>query len=274
MPNIKGMDTLQNENKLESGKRSDAATCWASSCGRVTLYLGDCREVLPELNGVDVVISDPPYGTTAAKWDSVDGLVDVLKNYPSVAFSVEPTASSLRTSLPWRYDWKWIKSKPSGAMFSEHQPMRMIELVMVFGKVKYNPQKRRRSDSELKQLSKRSVNTVGSEITGGAFGRSGNREDNAESFPVDALFYDNVFNRALDKTAHPSQKPVELMGYLVQTHSDEGSTILDPYMGSGTTGIACIRTGRKFIGIEKDPEHYATALNRIQKELAQGDLFL
>jgi len=241
-------------------------------CG-VTLYHGDCLEILPTLEGVDVCITDPPYGTTAARWDDVSGLDKVLGAFPSVAFSVEPTASFLRSTLPWRYDWKWIKSKPSGAMFSAHQPMRMVELAMVFGEVKYNPQMRRRSASEIKQLSKRSVKTVGSEITGGTFGKSVNRDDNTESFPVDALFYDNVFNRALDKTPHPSQKPVELMGYLVSSHSNEGETVLDPYMGSGTTGIACIRTGRNFIGIEKDPEHFETARKRIEAELAQGDLF-
>ncbi len=73
---------------------------------------------------------------------------------------------------------------------------------------------------------------------------------------------------------HPTEKPVGLMQYLVEMHTKDGCTVLDPYMGSGTTGIACIRTGRRFIGIEKDPVHYATAAERIKRELAQGDLFL
>lgn len=72
---------------------------------------------------------------------------------------------------------------------------------------------------------------------------------------------------------HPTEKPVPLFAYLVETYSDPGATVLDPFMGSGTTGIACIRTGRRFVGIEKDPAHYATAVERIKRELSQGDLF-
>jgi DNA modification methylase len=242
----------------------------------VELYLGDSLSIAPTLKGIDALITDPPYGITAASWDIVAGLDEILKSSKgAVAFSAEPTATELRKSVPnWRYDWKWIKNRPTGMIFAKHQPMRAVELVMVFGDVRYNPQKRRRSKSELKQLAKRSVQTVGSEVTRAKHGMSANRNDNQESYPVDTLFFDTVFNRAGDKTSHPSQKPVELMEYLIMTHSNQGETVLDPYMGSGTTGVACIRTGRKFVGIEKDPEHFKTACERIKRELAQGDLFL
>jgi len=222
----------------------------------VTLYLGDSLEIVPTLGSVDCVVTDPPYGVTDHEWDKpVDPRLWMVAKAAIVTAS-EPfaTATINAASLPFAFDCVWIKGRASGAMFSAHQPMRRHERVLVFGKPNYTPQVRKLKPAEYARRDKKQREIYG---------------DTATADTV--LEYASVQCRTI---SHPTEKPVPLMVHLVAAFTAESDTVLDPFMGSGTTGVACVRTGRRFIGIEKDPAHYATALERIKRELSQGDLFL
>lgn len=247
------------------------------------LKQGDCLKMMDELieSGikVDYVLADIPYGTTACKWDSIIpfdemwGRINKLckDESPVLLFGSEPFSSALRFSNieNYSYDWYWHKNKPSGAMLAKKQPMRAIENICVFYKAPplYNPQMKKRSEAELKRLSKKSVKTVGTEIDGRAWGKSGNRDDNKLKYPNNVIDIKTVFNRSKEKVAHPTQKPVELMEYLIKTYTNEGDIVLDFTMGSGTTGVACVNTNRDFIGFELDENYFKIAENRIQEAI-------
>ena len=167
----------------------------------------------------------------------------------------------------YKYDWYWIKNKPSGSMLVKKQPMRAVENLCVFYKDQptYNPIMIKRTDEELKRLSKKSVFTIGTEIDNRNWGKSGNRQDNKLKYPKNTIEIKTVFNRSKEKVAHPTQKPVELFEYLIKTYTNEGDTILDFTMGSGSSGVACINTNRNFIGIELDETYFNIAKERIEK---------
>ena len=244
------------ETKLKSLSASNAATCYASSCGRVTLYLGDSVAIAPTLGSVDCVVTDPPYGVTDHEWDKpVDPRLWMVAKSAIVTAS-EPfaTATINAATLPFSFDCVWIKGRASGALFAAHQPMRRHERVLVFGRPNYTPQVRKLKPAEYSRRDKKQREIYGNTATADT-----------------VLEYASVQCRTI---LHPTEKPVPLMMHLVSAFTADTDTVLDPFMGSGTTGIACIRTGRRFVGIEQDPTHYATALERITNELAQGDLFL
>jgi predicted RNA methylase len=222
-------------------------------CG-VTLYQGDCEMV--EDQG-DLVVTDPPYGVTDHEWDVVVAPSAWMGIRGAVVTATEPYATKLinDSTLPFRHDCVWVKNCVSNAMNAGRMPMRRHERVLIFGEYTWNPQKRRRSAEEMARLNKEQ------------------RERMQYASPDTVLQFASVNCRSGERTPHPSQKPVALMEWIVANFTKEGETVVDPFMGSGTTGIACIRTGRNFIGIEKDPEHFETARKRIEAELAQGDLF-
>jgi DNA modification methylase len=246
--------------------------CYTSPCGRVTLYHGDCLEIIPLLESVEAVITDPPYGSTSNAWDmSFIHDADTLKSITVgnfVCTAIQPVSSQIvcRWLNHFKHEIIWDRVNKLTNFFNcKSAPLRAHESVLVFcfGKYTYNPQKqprnyttRRTKVSKTSNYSTAQMIDNGRPITEGSpesiIGIKGNLGTNHE---------------------HPTQKPIQLMEYLISTYSDVGSTILDPYMGSGTTGIACLRTGRRFIGIERDPAHFATALKRITNEL-EGDLFL
>ena len=243
------------------------------------LIQGNCLEVMPTLQdgSIDMVMCDPPYGTTACKWDSIipletmwEQLKRVIKpNGAIVLFGSEPFSSVLRMSniKNYKYDWFWHKNKPSGAMTAKKMPMKAIENICVFYEKLpiYNPTMVERNEAELKRLSKKSVKTVGTEVDGRAWGKSGNREDNKLKYPRNVIDIKTVFNRSKEKVNHPTQKPVALMEYLIKTYTNEGETVLDFTMGSGTTGVACKNLSRDFIGIELNPEYFEIAKKRIRE---------
>ncbi len=219
--------------KQGSGSESDAPPCYASSCGRVTLYLGDCWDVMPTLEKVDAIITDPPYGI------GKDAATRRPSNYQRQAgmlardWDNEPAeVSGLLGLAPLVAIWggNYYPLPPSRGWLAWHKPdavpsMANVELAWT------------NQDRNARQLSWTIAAT------------------NAE------------------RVGHPTQKPVRVMSWTMEQVSvPENGIVLDPFMGSGTTGIACIRTGRRFVGIERDPKHYATALDRIQREIA-GDLF-
>jgi len=218
----------------------------------VSLYCGDCREIIPTLGKVDAVVTDPPYGMTDHEWDKpVDPRLWMVAKSAIVTAS-EPfaTATINAAPLPFSFDCVWIKGRASGALFAAHQPMRRHERVLVFGRPNYTPQVRKLKPAEYSRRDKKQREIYG---------------DTATADTV--LEYASVQCRTI---SHPTEKPVPLMMHLVSAFTADTETVLDPFMGSGTTGIACIRTGRRFVGIEKDPTHYATARKRLENEMRQG----
>ena len=234
------------------------------------LHLGDCLDVMQDIpdGSVDMVMTDPPYGTTACKWDAVipfepmwAQLKRIVKpNGAIVLMASQPFTSALIMSnvVMFRYDLKWIKTQATGFYNANRMPLRAHEDIIVFYQSlpSYNPQKtagepyvqKRGSASEVYQGKDLSV-TV---------------NETGMRHPLSW----RVFQRDADKT-HPTQKPVALMEYLIRTYTNAGETVLDFTMGSGTTGVAAANTGRRFIGIEMDADYFTVASARIQK--AQAD---
>lgn len=247
------------------------------------LFQDDCLKVMDYLieQGikVDAIITDPPYGTTACKWDNAipfDEMWQRLEKLakettPILLFGAEPFSSKLRISnmKNYKYDWYWNKNRPSGVFSAKKQPLKAVETISVFYKKQcvYNPQMIKRTEEELKQLSKQSVYTSGSQTEGRQWGKTANRNDNKLKYPKNILTHKTVFNRSKEKVAHPTQKPVDLLEYLVKTYTNEGDLVLDFTMGSGSTGVACLNTNRKFIGIELDENYFNIAKDRIENSI-------
>ena len=239
---------------------------------QTTLYQGDCLEILQEIppGSVDMVLCDLPYGITACKWDSVIPFPPLWEQYwritkehsPVVLFAAQPfTTALIASGRPhFRYCWYWKKNNKTGGTFAKVQPMRCIEDIAVFYKKAptYNPQ-------GLRKLSAPKINKqVKDSIYGGD-----NRKPSLQEYTGYPHHLLEFNNDAMGRNRlHPTQKPVPLLEYLVKTYTNEGDTVLDNCMGSGSTGVACIRTGRKFIGIEKDPQYFQVAQDRLDTEAA------
>lgn len=229
------------------------------------LIHGDCLEEMKyiEYGSVDMILTDPPYGTTACKWDSVipfepmwEQLKRIIKNNGAIVlFGSEPFSSNLRLSniKMYKYDWVWNKVAFSNQMMAKVQPLRIIENVMVFAKNRpiYYPQGLIRCDKITRQGSKITEN-----IGGGK--RKTEYKQEFTNYPK------NLIQFSKDRPSmHPTQKPVSLMEYLIKTYTNEGETVLDFTMGSGTTGVACKNLNRDFIGIELDKSYFDIAEKRI-----------
>ena len=224
----------------------------------INLMQGDCLERMSEIpdGSVDMVLTDPPYGTTQCRWDSVipfepmwEQLKRVTKkNGAVVLFGSEPFSSFLRCSNieAYKYDWVWQK-RPVNFLNAKKQPLRKTERISVFGGTTYNPQ----GLIAKTRVNKRSNSTE----TNGQHGLSNVSE--FTNYPTDVL--EVVGERGL----HPTQKPVALMEYLIETYTNEGETVLDFTMGSGTTGVAAKSLNRSFIGIEMDEAYFKIAKGRI-----------
>lgn len=229
----------------------------------MNLYNGDCLDwmnVIPDAS-VDMILCDLPYGTTQNKWDSIipfDALWDHYRRIckPASAIvltSAQPFTSALVMSnaAQFKYQWVWQKESGTGLLNAKKQPLRDHEDVLVFYEKQtlYNPQF---TEGKPYRCWK------GSETTN--YNHSGVvvTENDGFRYPKTVL----KFNRDKRKE-HPTQKPVALMEYLIRTYTHEGMTVLDNCMGSGTTGVAAVNTGREFIGIERDPDYFAIAQQRI-----------
>lgn len=240
----------------------------------VKLFLGGCLEVLETLikEGVvvDAVIADPPYGTTACKWDSVipfeplwEKLNKITKETGAfVLFGSEPFSSALRFSniKNYKYDWVWNKTVGTGFLNANKQPLRVTENISVFYRKQctYNPQK-----FKGKPCHKRG-SKVGSDLTSmNTYGNTKYVETVGDmKFPLNLITFDKVHP---SQTVHPTQKPVELMKYLVNTYTNEGDIVLDFCAGSGSTGIACRELNRRFIGIEKEKSYFDIMVKRLEE---------
>lgn len=243
------------------------------------LYNGDCLEVMKDIpdKSVDMILCDLPYGTTACKWDSVipfeplwDEYNRIIKDKGAIClFGAEPFSSLLRTSnlKMYKYDWVWRKPRGTGHLNAKKQPLRDVETISVFYKKQclYNPQFTKGEPySALKGGKTARVSELGNTTYGKFMNGAEYRNDNdGFRYPKQVIEF-GVVER---NTVHPTQKPVELLEYLIKTYTLEGETVLDNCMGSGSTGVACINTNRNFIGIEKDDKYFEIAKNRIESLL-------
>jgi site-specific DNA-methyltransferase (adenine-specific) len=217
---------------------------------------------------VDAVIADPPYGTTACKWDSViplepmwEQLKRVIKpNGAIVLFGSQPFTSVLvMSNLKWfKYCWVWEKTLGTNPMLVKKQPFRKHEDITVFYKKQptYNPQMT--SGAAYKDKQRESGLDA---INGGVRGIKKEINNTGTRYPSSVQKFSNGNNG----NCHPTQKPVALMEYLIRTYTNEGETVLDFTMGSGTTGVACVKTKRDFIGIELDEGYFKIAEQRIME---------
>lgn len=249
------------------------------------LLFGDCLDVLKsvESGSVDMVLADLPYGTTACKWDSVipfeplwAELNRVTKpNAAMVMFGSEPFSTALRAGniKAFKYDWVWYKNTQTGIGIAKHQPMRAHEVISVFcrGQHPYNKQPTTsRSDPKYFGRRRGSGSSRSEHLPG--FSPNDGREIKSLVNPRSVLEFDVVSQASKEKVDHSTQKPVALLEYLIKTYTNEGDTVLDPAMGSGSTGVACKNLNRKFIGIEKDAGHFETAQRRINETRLQEEL--
>ena len=237
------------------------------------LYKGDCLEVMDELVEmgvkVDAIITDIPYGTTACSWDVVipfDEMWNRIKKLtkptsPILLFGNEPFTSMLRMSnvKDYKYDIYWQKEKPINPLQLKKRFGKVVENICVFYKKQctYNPQKTIHTGGDKSNIPKSCLGELcsGNKLKGIPYVDDGTR------YPLQVLKInrDNLFYRL-----HPTQKPLALMEYLVKTFTNEGDTVLDFTMGSGTTGVACKNLNRNFIGIELDENYFNIAKERIE----------
>ena len=219
------------------------------------LIQGDCLEEMAKIpdDSIDLVLTDPPYGTTACKWDSIiplepmwEQLKRVIKpNGAIVLFGSEPFSSSLRMSniKQFKYDWVWDKGRGYNFASLKYQPFKSQEVISVFSSKThfYNPQKTKGRPYTCKQGYK-------GDVYGGDNGKYVVTINKGDRHPLSI----QKFIRKKDTGKHPTQKPVALMEYLIKTYTNEGDTVLDFTCGSGSTGVACKNLNRNFIGIELD----------------------
>ncbi len=241
----------------------------------VQLMQGDCLELMKQIpdGSVDLVLTDPPYGTTACKWDSVipfepmwKQLERIIKpNGAILLFGSEPFSSALRMSniKRYKYDWIWEKTVASNFALCKKQPFKRHENISVFYQKQptYNPQMvQGKPYKDKRTLGKRNASVgTNANVVRKPINNSGTR------YPSSVQKFSNGNN----KNFHPTQKPVDLLEYLIRTYTHEDETVLDFTMGSGSTGVACVNTNRNFIGIELDENYFNIACERIS--LAQKE---
>jgi len=231
----------------------------------IQLFQGDCLELMKDIpdKSIDMILCDLPYGTTACKWDVVISFDELWGGYKRVIkdggaiclFGSEPFSSKLRTSnLDWfKYDWIWEKEQGANFMLCKYQPYKVHEIISVFskGKTRYYPQmtegKPYISGKGTSGDITNNVQKVQTRNTGTRYPRSIQR-----------------FNTDKRNSVHPTQKPVALLEYLIKTYTNEGETVLDNCMGSGSTGVAAKNLNRDFIGIELDENYFEIAKKRIE----------
>ena len=230
------------------------------------LHNNDCFNVFPILPKVDLILCDMPYGTTQNKWDSV---LDLDKIWECVGKILKPNGAVILHSQGiftaklilsnennFKYKIVWEKSKPTNFLNAKKQPLRKHEDICVFYNKPptYNPQM---SEGEPYDKGIRKDQLTGSY---GDF-KPSHVKSNGQRYPTDIVYFKTPESEG--EVYHPTQKPVKLLEYLVKTYSNEGDTVLDFCMGSGSTGVACQNTNRSFIGIEKDEKYFEIAKDRL-----------
>lgn len=230
---------------------------------------GDCLERMKEIKSgsVDMILTDPPYGTTACKWDSIiplepmwEQLKRIIKPNGAIVMTASQPFTSVLTSSNiemFKLEWIWEKSKATGHALCKKRPLKAHESIIVFsdGVEKYNPQMKsgKPYKSKLGKMESQEFST------------GSNRNDNTSGlrYPRSVQYF-KTSESERNGFRHPTQKPVALMEYLIKTYTNEGETVLDFTMGSGTTGVAAKNLNRNFIGIELDECYFNIAKERIE----------
>ena len=240
----------------------------------ITLYCGDCRDVLPSLGAFDLLLTDPPYGTTEQKWDVATDVWIAKQNVKDRAAAVIMCAQPYTTDVingnrdQFKYCWVWYKSQPGDCTNAKNKPMRAHEDIAVFSsgttancsprKMPYFPQGLRRSGR------RRTMGDNNPGRNGGTFKpERANHKPYVQEFtnyPTTVLAFDNERG-----VVHPTQKPVALMEYLILTYTETGEVVLDPFAGAGTTLVAAKRCGRRAVGIEINEEYCQKAVERLRQ---------
>ena len=245
----------------------------------IKLYNGDCLELMSQIpdHSVDAVICDPPYQTTACEWDRALPVAKLWEQYDRI---VKPKGNvilfgaglfayklALSNEKKFRYELIWKKSKCGSPFTAKYMPMKKHENILVFGESAsyYEPQ--------MEEGTPYHRNWTPNKVNNMKYGISGVSTDNKGTrHPTTILDFPQKWRR--QDQLHPTQKPVELMEWLVKSYCPEGGVVLDNCMGSGSTGVACVNTGRKFIGIEKDEKYFNMSRNRIQNAIGDRERML
>ena len=241
------------------------------------IICGDCLEVMKEIpdKSVDMILCDLPYGTTACKWDTIIPFEPLWAQYERiikdngaiVLTASQPFTSMLVMSNPkwFKYEWIWDKKLATGYLNAKLMPLKRHENILVFYKRPpvYNPQFTEGEPYD-KGFALSESENWGKQVAVSRKNESGRR------YPTSLIVKSNANQRI---KVHPTQKPVELFEYLIKTYTLPGEVVLDNCIGSGTTAIACINTGRNFIGIEIEPKYVEIARKRVEQAQAQQSLF-
>ena len=262
-------ENLQNKRNTNKGNKPSG---WFGVVLWVRLYNADCFDVMADLpdKSVDAVITDPPYGTTDLKWDTPFDLdkwwseINRVCTGSAVVFADQPFSSQLVVAniKNFRYEWLWDRGRVSTALHAKRRPLKTTEDILVFSKKTpiYN------IDHILIPATKttpiirkkyRHASGVVEENTGGTY------TPKFTNYPFETLHHKPLRAKSRHDDKHPTQKPVDLMEHLVSIHSNEGDVVFDPFMGWGTTGVACKNLGRDFIGVEQNEHHYNKAGERL-----------
>lgn len=253
----------------------------------IDLQQGDCLELMKYIpdKSIDMILCDLPYGTTACKWDNVIPLDFLWEQYEKiikpngqiVLFGSQPFTTTLISSkIDWfREEIIWLKNKAASGMLAKRRHLKVHENILVFspsGNYTYNPQKWKVEEKQfLTQRKTMSMHGKGNTVYGG-FERQRKPDDGTRN-PISVVAYavpitaakTKTYSRDIDIRVHPTQKPVALLEYLIHTYTNEGDTVLDNCMGSGSTGVACINTNRNFIGMELDERYFNIAKERLEQ---------
>ena len=252
----------------------------------ITLYHGECIQEMHKIkdNSVDLILCDLPYGTTKCKWDTIIDLNELWKHYKRILkkpsgvillFGQQPFTSMLVSSnYEWfKYNLIWKKNKTTQFLLANYRPMKCTEDICVFskggaaaaskvtGNMTYNPQGLIATNIKKKNSKERIGKMLNQEhhlFKNNKLISDSEYTQNFTNYPNELIEFDIEFD-----TIHETQKPVKLIEYLINTYSNEGETILDNTMGSGTTGVGCVNTNRKFIGIEKEEKYFKLSKYRI-----------
>lgn len=245
----------------------------------IKLYNGDCLELMPQIpdKSVDCIISDLPFGSTSCSWDVVIPFEPLWEQYDRI---VKPKGNvilfgaglfayklALSNEKKFRYELIWKKSKCGSPFTAKYMPMKKHENILVFGESAsyYEPQ--------MEEGTPYHRNWTPNKVNNMKYGISGvSTDNNGTRYPTTILDFPQKWRR--QDQLHPTQKPVELMEWLVKSYCPEGGVVLDNCMGSGSTGVACVNTGRKFIGIEKDEKYFNMTRNRIQNAIGDRERML
>lgn len=249
-----------------------------------SLKLGDCLELMKDIptGSVDMVLCDLPYGTTQNKWDVCIPFEPLWEQYHRVCkknaavvlfsqipFTVDCVNSNRKE---FRYEWIWEKDNKTGFLNAKKMPLKVHENILIFYRAlpTYNPQFTKGTPYKRSHFAKNASTNYNKKTDCITINEDGKR------YPIDCVYFETpkaLWGKNTGKY-HPTQKPVALLEYLIKTYTNEGETVLDNTMGSGSTGVACVNTGRDFIGIEKDETYFDIAQKRIAEAEKERELSL